>query len=136
LAAFQKKILPVDDHIGIALAGLTSDARVIRYIYSYSFLYDLTILIFKSKYMQAQALSSRMNMNRPIPVQRLVTDISDSKANEIEVLLNFFLEAQVNTQQYGGRPFGVGLLIAGIDVKFINNLYFNLIFLGNRNASV
>ena len=28
--------------------------------------------------MQAQALSSRMNMNRPIPVQRLVTDISDS----------------------------------------------------------
>ena len=28
--------------------------------------------------MQAQALGSRMNMNRPIPVQRLVTDISDS----------------------------------------------------------
>ena len=28
-----------------------------------------------------------------------------------------FLEAQVNTQQYGGRPFGVGLLIAGVDVK-------------------
>ena len=31
--------------------------------------------------MQAQALSSRMNMNRPIPVQRLVTDISDSNIN-------------------------------------------------------
>lgn len=30
--------------------------------------------------MQAQALSSRMNMNRPIPLQRLVTDISDSMA--------------------------------------------------------
>ena len=28
-----------------------------------------------------------------------------------------FIGAQVNTQQYGGRPFGVGLLIAGIDVK-------------------
>lgn len=52
----------IDDHIGVAIAGLTSDARVL------------------SKYMQAQALSSRMNMNRPIPVQRLVTDISDSTA--------------------------------------------------------
>jgi len=31
--------------------------------------------------MQAQALSSRMNMNRPIPVQRLVTDISDSNTS-------------------------------------------------------
>lgn len=60
LAAYQKKIFTIDDHIGIAIAGLTSDARVL------------------SKYMQAQSLSSRMNMNRPIPVQRLVTDISDS----------------------------------------------------------
>ncbi len=67
--------------------------------------------------MQAQALSSRMNMNRPIPIQRLVTDISDS--NMLLFLNGFFtfLEAQINTQQYGGRPFGVGLLIAGIDVK-------------------
>lgn len=37
--------------------------------------------------MQAQALSSRMNMNRPIPVQRLVTDISDSKAFSFEFIL-------------------------------------------------
>lgn len=44
------------------------------------FYYDLYTLWFVfSKYMQAQALGSRMNMNRPIPVQRLVTDISDSK---------------------------------------------------------
>ena len=67
--------------------------------------------------MQAQALSSRMNMNRPIPVQRLVTDISDSKLPQEKLsLLTIFIEAQINTQQYGGRPFGVGLLIAGIDV--------------------
>ena len=50
------------------------------------------------------AMSSRINMNRPLPVQRLVTDISD--------------KAQANTQGYGGRPFGVGLLIAGVDVLF------------------
>lgn len=89
--------------------------------------------------MQAQALSSRMNMNRPIPVQRLVTDISDSTHsvnNEnlviyfilLFLLLFHFLEAQINTQQYGGRPFGVGLLIAGIDVRasFYFYLYFYL----------
>jgi 20S proteasome subunit alpha 6 len=83
LASHQRKLLPVDDHIGIALAGLTSDARVL------------------GKYMQARALASRMNMARPVPVQRLVADISD--------------KAQQNTQGYGGRPFGVGLLVAGWD---------------------
>jgi len=85
LASHQRKLLTIDDHIGVALAGLTSDARVL------------------TKYMQAQALASRMNMNRAIPVQRLVMDISD--------------KAQANTQEYGGRPFGVGLLIAGCDVS-------------------
>lgn len=35
--------------------------------------------------MQAKALSSRMNMNRPIPVQRLVADISDSKDSVVHV---------------------------------------------------
>ncbi len=83
LATYQKKLIAIDDHIGVAIAGLTSDARVL------------------SRYMQGQALASRMNMNRPVPVQRLVSDISD--------------KAQVNTQEYGGRPFGVGLLVAGFD---------------------
>lgn len=42
--------------------------------------------------MQAQALSSRMNMNRPIPVQRLVTDISDSKETfQIKTRAHLFL---------------------------------------------
>ncbi len=27
LSAHQKKILPLDDHVGIAIAGLTADAR-------------------------------------------------------------------------------------------------------------
>jgi hypothetical protein len=79
--------------------------------------------------MQAQALSSRMNMNRPIPVQRLVTDISDSISfiTFCTLVYIIFLEAQVNTQQYGGRPFGVGLLIAGIDVNSFL-LFYVLIF--------
>jgi len=30
LAAYQKKLIRIDDHMGIAIAGLTSDARVLR----------------------------------------------------------------------------------------------------------
>lgn len=61
--------------------------------------------------MQSRALNSRMNMDRPIPIQRLVTEVSD--------------KAQQNTQQYGGRPFGVGMLIAGCDETGTHLFEFN-----------
>jgi 20S proteasome subunit alpha 6 len=32
LAAYQQKMFRIDDHVGIAIAGLTSDARVLRYV--------------------------------------------------------------------------------------------------------
>ena len=31
LASYQQKMYRIDDHVGIAIAGLTSDARVLRY---------------------------------------------------------------------------------------------------------
>ena len=31
LSSYQKKIYPVDDHIAIAIAGLTSDGRMLGY---------------------------------------------------------------------------------------------------------
>ena len=71
--------------------------------------------------MQGQALASRMNMNRSIPVQRLVLDISD--------------RAQINTQRYGGRPFGVGMLVAGYDVRSSNDTSI-LFCLGNWSTLV
>lgn len=40
-------------------------------------------------------------MDRPIPLRRLVGFLAD--------------KAQRNTQQYGSRPLGVGLLVAGVD---------------------
>ncbi|ORY85440.1 20S proteasome component alpha 6 subunit Pre5 [Protomyces lactucae-debilis] len=83
LGSYQKKIIRIDNHLGIALAGLAPDARVL------------------SNYMRQQAMSSKMIYNRPLPIQR----ISDSLADK----------AQRNTQHYGKRPYGVGLLIAGYD---------------------
>ncbi|QRW05541.1 20S proteasome subunit [Ceratobasidium sp. AG-Ba] len=83
LASYQKKILRIDDHCGVAIAGLTSDARVL------------------SNFMRQQAMSSRMLFNRPIPVNRLVSSIAE--------------KAQVNTQEYGRRPYGVGFLVIGQD---------------------
>ncbi|KAK9324096.1 nucleophile aminohydrolase [Lipomyces orientalis] len=83
LGSYQKKIIRIDDHLGIALAGLSPDARVL------------------SNFMRQQAMSSRMIYNRPIPVSRVVSAIGD--------------KAQRNTQIYGRRPYGVGLLVAGFD---------------------
>ncbi|KAK7060269.1 Proteasome subunit alpha type-6 [Paramarasmius palmivorus] len=83
LASYQQKMFRIDDHVGIAIAGLTSDARVL------------------SNFMRQQAMSSKMVFNRPIPVNRLVTSIAD--------------KAQVNTQEYGRRPYGVGFLVIGQD---------------------
>ncbi|KZO92204.1 proteasome-domain-containing protein [Calocera viscosa TUFC12733] len=54
-----------------------------------------------SNFMRQQAMSSRMTFNRPVPVNRLVSAIAD--------------RAQVNTQEYGRRPYGVGLLVIGQD---------------------
>ncbi|KAG5651709.1 hypothetical protein H0H81_007714 [Sphagnurus paluster] len=83
LASYQQKMFRIDEHVGIAIAGLTSDARVL------------------SNFMRQQAMSSKMVFNRPIPVNRLVSTIAD--------------KAQVNTQEYGRRPYGVGFLVIGQD---------------------
>ena len=51
--------------------------------------------------MKQQALASKMTYGRPVPLERIVNQIGD--------------RAQTNTQNYGKRPYGVGLLIAGVD---------------------
>lgn len=83
LSSYQKKIIEIDSHMAIAIAGLASDARVL------------------SNFMKQQSLGSKMTYGRPIPLDRIVTQIGD--------------RAQTNTQQYGKRPYGVGLLVAGVD---------------------
>jgi 20S proteasome subunit alpha 6 len=53
--------------------------------------------------MKQQSLSSKLTYSRPIPVERIANMIGD--------------RAQTNTQHYGKRPYGVGLLVAGVDEK-------------------
>lgn len=83
LGSYQKKIIKIDDHMGIALAGLAPDARVL------------------SNYLRKQAMNSKMLFNRPLLTSKAVLSIAD--------------KAQENTQSYGSRPYGVGLLISGYD---------------------
>lgn len=83
LSSYQKKVIEIDSHMGIAIAGLSSDARVL------------------SNFMKQQSLGSRMTYGRAIPLERIVNQIGD--------------RAQTNTQHYGKRPYGVGLLVAGVD---------------------
>jgi len=73
----------VDDFIGMAIAGLTADARVL------------------CKYMQTECLNHTYVYDSAISTQRLVSRIAE--------------KSQVNTQRYGRRPYGVGLLVIGYD---------------------
>ena len=51
--------------------------------------------------MKQQALASKMTYGRAIPLERIVAQVGE--------------RAQTNTQHYGKRPYGVGLLVAGVD---------------------
>jgi len=83
LASHQQKIFKIDDHIGIAIAGLTSDARVL------------------SSFMRNECMNHKYVYDSAIQVGRLVLRIAD--------------KSQKNTQRYGSRPYGVGLLVIGYD---------------------
>ncbi|CAJ2508228.1 Uu.00g094140.m01.CDS01 [Anthostomella pinea] len=83
LSSYQKKLFAIDEHVGLAIAGLTSDARVL------------------SNFMKQQCLSQRLTYDRAMPLEKLAALIGD--------------KAQLNTQHYGKRPYGVGLLVTGVD---------------------
>ena len=83
MASHQPKVFKVDQHMGIAIAGLTADAR------------------FLTKFMRTECLNHRYVFGGPLQTQRLVQTIAD--------------KSQHHTQQYGKRPYGVGLLVVGYD---------------------
>ncbi|XP_057427499.1 proteasome subunit alpha type-1-B-like [Lotus japonicus] len=92
LSSHQKKIFKVDDHIGVAIAGLTADGRVL------------------SRYMRSECINYSYTYESPLPVGRLVVHLAD--------------KAQVCTQRSWKRPYGVGLLVGGLDESGAH-LYYN-----------
>uniref|UniRef100_A0A0V0HQC5 Proteasome subunit alpha type n=1 Tax=Solanum chacoense TaxID=4108 RepID=A0A0V0HQC5_SOLCH len=92
LSSHQKKIFKVDDHIGVAIAGLTADGRVL------------------SRYMRTECINYSYSYESPLPVGRLVVQLAD--------------KAQVCTQRSWKRPYGVGLLVGGLDESGAH-LYYN-----------
>lgn len=92
LSSHQKKIFKVDDHIGVAIAGLTADGRVL------------------SRYMRSECINYSYLYESPLPIGRLVVQLAD--------------KAQVCTQRSWKRPYGVGLLVGGLDESGAH-LYYN-----------
>jgi 20S proteasome subunit alpha 6 len=83
LEAYQQKLYRIDDHLGVGVAGLTADARVLN------------------KYMRNECLNHKYVYETPINVGRLAANIGQ--------------KSQKATQSASKRPYGVGLLMAGVD---------------------
>ncbi|OTF80290.1 proteasome subunit alpha type-1-like protein [Euroglyphus maynei] len=57
LSSYQKKLIQVDDHIGVAIAGLTADGRIL------------------TRYMRNECLNERFTHEQPLLLNRLMTDM-------------------------------------------------------------
>lgn len=90
LAEHQKKVFKIDEHMGIAISGLTADARTL------------------ARFMRTESLNHKFVYGSAITVGRLVSDVADKK--------------QECTQSYIRRPYGVGLLVAGVDVRPLDDV--------------
>eukprot|EP00029_Vermamoeba_vermiformis_P012038 TRINITY_DN6848_c0_g1_i1.p1 TRINITY_DN6848_c0_g1~~TRINITY_DN6848_c0_g1_i1.p1 ORF type:complete len:252 (-),score=43.75 TRINITY_DN6848_c0_g1_i1:155-910(-) len=59
LSSYQRKVFKIDDHMGIAISGLTADARSL------------------SRYMRNECMNHRYVYETPMSVSRLVTQVAD-----------------------------------------------------------
>eukprot|EP00882_Tetradesmus_deserticola_P031770 GHRQ01035940.1.p1 GENE.GHRQ01035940.1~~GHRQ01035940.1.p1 ORF type:complete len:292 (+),score=125.88 GHRQ01035940.1:1580-2455(+) len=59
LSSYQRKMFKIDDHMGIAIAGLTADGRVL------------------CKYMRNECINHRFVYEAPMPIGRLVRQVAD-----------------------------------------------------------
>ncbi|EFJ11377.1 hypothetical protein SELMODRAFT_158876 [Selaginella moellendorffii] len=92
LSSYQKKLFKIDENIGVAMAGIIADGRVL------------------CKFMRSECIYHQFVFEAPLPVSRLVVQVAD--------------KAQVCTQRSWKRPYGVGLLVAGLD-EAGPHLYYN-----------
>lgn len=67
LSAYQKKIMILDDHMGMSIAGLTADAKSL------------------SRWMRTECLSSRFYNNCPLRMETLMCDLGNKMQNCIQL---------------------------------------------------
>lgn len=85
LGSYQKKIISLDKHMGVSLAGLAPDARVL------------------TNYLRQQTMQEKIVYNKPLSVSKACLSLAD-KAQE-----------NTQGTGKAGRPYGVGFLVAGYD---------------------
>jgi len=59
LSSSQRKIIPIDDHLGISISGITADARVL------------------SRYLRTECLNYKYSYDTTYPVKRLITNLGN-----------------------------------------------------------
>lgn len=84
-----EKIVEIDDHVGCAMSGLTADARTMI------------------DHARVEATNHDFQYNEPIKVESITQSVCD--------LALRFGEGAEGEERIMSRPFGVALLIAGID---------------------
>lgn len=57
LSAHQKKIIPIDEHVGMSIAGLTADARIL------------------ARYLRSECMNERYSHEQTLPVNRLLGNL-------------------------------------------------------------
>lgn len=85
-----EKIVEIDRHVGCAMSGLTADARMMI------------------DHARVESVSHQFNFDEPIMVNSVTQSVCD-------LALRFGEGADGEEEQVMSRPFGVALLIAGID---------------------
>lgn len=87
----SEKIFKIDDHVGVAIAGLTADARTLV------------------EQARVHAQVNILSYNEKVTVLESTRDLCD--------------QMQLYTQNAGVRPFGVSLLVGGVDPDGQTKLY-------------
>lgn len=98
LSYYPEKLFRISNHLGIGIAGLTPDGRLLY------------------QYMKSECLNFNYTFNTNHPTEKLVTKIAESISYSFNITI--LIESQLKTQRgENKRPYGVGLLIAGYDVS-------------------
>ena len=88
LTEHQKKIFDIDRHMGIAIAGLTSDARSL------------------ARYMRTESLNHKFVYGSALPVGRLVADVADSTKYALALLTRQKCKSAPNPTCVGPTEWG------------------------------